>query len=136
MLGDQLDLRQPESCASKVPAYLIVDAKAMFDSLSKGVFVSSQKDKYTGLELLALSQRLEAQKTVLLWCDSDHMLADDLTKASKQDVLKRFLSHGTWRIRYDGALISAKRRRQMRQTEDSQSAAFLLFNDFLYSADM
>ena len=136
MLGDQLDLRQPESCASKVSAYLIVDAKAMFDSLSKGVFVSSQKDKYTGLELLALSQRLEAQKTVLLWCDSDHMLADGLTKASKQDVLKRFLSHGTWRIRYDGAFISAKRRRQMRQTEDSQGAAFLLFNDPLYSADM
>ncbi|OLP85639.1 putative transposon protein [Symbiodinium microadriaticum] len=80
MLGDRLDLRQPELYSSKVAAYLIVDAKAMFDSLSKGVFVSSQKDKYTGLELLALNQRLEAQKTILLWCDSDHMLADGLTK--------------------------------------------------------
>ena len=50
----------------KANGYLIVDAKAMFDTLSKGVFVAGQRDKYTGLELLALSQCLEAQKTTLL----------------------------------------------------------------------
>ena len=113
MIGDYVDAKVPENTAAKVPSYLVVDAKAMFDTLSKGVFVASQKDKYTGLELLSLSQHLEKQKTVLLWCDSNHMLADGLTKASKQDVLKRFLASGYWRIRYDGAFISAKKRRQM-----------------------
>ena len=112
----------------------MVDAKAMFDTLSKGVFVASQKDKYTGLELLALSQHLETQRTNLLWCDSDHMLADGLTKSSKQDVLKRFLAHGTWRIRYDGAFISAKRRRQMLNTEGSElEAVFLHYDNTVYS---
>ena len=72
MQGDIIDPKDPESTSAKVNGYLIVDAKAMFDTLSKGVFVASQRDKYTGLELLALSQRLEAQKTTLLWCDSDH----------------------------------------------------------------
>ena len=134
MIGDYVDKKTPEQTASKVQSYLIVDAKAMFDTLSKGVLVASQKDKYTGLELLSLSQHLEAQQTNLLWCDSDHMLADGLTKASKQDVLKRFLSNGTWRIRYDGAFISAKRRRMMRNQEGSQPA-FLLFDDpTVYSA--
>ena len=113
MIGDYVDAKVPENTAAKVPSYLVVDAKAMFDTLSKGVFVASQKDKYTGLELLSLRQHLEKQKTVLLWCDSNHMLADGLTKASKQDVLKRFLASGYWRIRYDGAFISAKKRRQM-----------------------
>eukprot|EP00439_Symbiodinium_sp_Y106_P058651 s5262_g8.t1 len=113
MIGDEIKGTLPEEVSRRVPGYLVVDAKAMYDSLSKGVLVASQKDKYTGLELFALGQHLDAQQTTLLWCDSDHQLADGLTKASKQDVLKCFLSSGTWRIRYDGAYISAKKRKQM-----------------------
>ncbi|CAE6950806.1 RE1 [Symbiodinium sp. CCMP2592] len=118
MQGDVIDPKDPESTSAKANGYLIVDAKAMYDTLSKGVFVASQRDKYTGLELLALSQRLEAQRTTLLWCDSDHQLADGLTKSSKQDAVKRFLCTGSWRIRYDGAFISAKRRRLMNKEEN------------------
>ena len=57
--------KDPEATSMKANGYLIVDAKAMFDTLSKGVFVAGQRDKYTGLELLALSQCLEAQKNNL-----------------------------------------------------------------------
>ncbi|CAE7219859.1 RE1 [Symbiodinium sp. KB8] len=133
MQGDIVNPLHSEDISAKVSGYLIVDAKAMFDTLSKGVFVASQRDKYTGLELLAVSQRLEAQKTNLLWCDSDHQLADGLTKSSKQDVLKRFLSYGSWRIRYDGAYISAKKRRMMnKEAEEPEDSTFL---QFLFSAN-
>ena len=56
MIGDYIDTAKPEEFTAKVTSYLVVDAKAMFDTLSKGVFVASQKDKYTGLELLAGSR--------------------------------------------------------------------------------
>ncbi|CAE7501659.1 unnamed protein product [Symbiodinium natans] len=130
MMGDDLGATKPEEVSKRMQGYLVVDAKAMFDTLSKGVLAASQKDKYTGLELLARSQHLEAQQTTLLWCDSDHQLADGLTKASKQDVLKRFLSSGMWRIRYDGAYVSAKKRRQMIHEEEEGNSTFLL--DFVF----
>ena len=120
MIGDYIKSESAESTAAKVSSYLIVDAKAIFDTLSKALFVASQKDKYSGLELISLSQHLEAHKTTLLWCDSNHQLADGLTKSSKQDVLKRFLAQGTWRIRYDGAFISAKRRACMLKMESQE----------------
>ena len=104
-MHDTLGLNNPEITAAKTPGYLVVDAKAMFDTLSKGFCVASHKDKYMFLELLllALSQHLETQQAVLLCCDSDHQLADVPPKSSKQDVLKRFLVQGAWRLRHDGA---------------------------------
>ena len=131
MIGDEIKGTLPEEVSRRVPGYLVVDAKAMYDSLSKGVLVASQKDKYTGLELFALGQHLDAQQTTLLWCDSDHQLADGLTKASKQDVLKRFLSSGTWRIRYDGAYISAKKRKQMVRHEEPRDPDSTFHLDFV-----
>ena len=77
------------------------------------------KDKYTALEMQALSQHVHEQGTILQWVDSDHQLADGLTKLQKQDVLKKFLVQGTWRLRMDGALLSAKKRRALQSLESS-----------------
>ena len=46
----------------------------------------------------------------MLRCDSDRQLADGLTKSAKQDVIKNFLVTGIWKLRVDGAFISAKKR--------------------------
>eukprot|EP00439_Symbiodinium_sp_Y106_P010702 s11107_g1.t1 len=43
MQGDVIEVHKPEEISAKVNAYLIVDAKAMFDTLSKGVLVSRSK---------------------------------------------------------------------------------------------
>ena len=64
MIGDEIKGIHPEEVSRRVPGYLVVDAKAMFDSLSKGVLVANQKDKYTGLELFALGQHLDAQQNL------------------------------------------------------------------------
>ena len=61
----------------------------------------------------ALSQHVEEQGTILQWVDSDHQLTDGLTQVQKQNVLKKFLTSGMWRIRLDGALLSAKKRRAL-----------------------
>ncbi|CAE7259381.1 RE2 [Symbiodinium sp. CCMP2456] len=116
LLGHEVSLENTAPTVAKVPAVLITDARALFDALEKGSIASSgysMKDKYTALEMQALSQHVEQQGTVLQWVDSDHQLADGLTKIQKQDVLKKFLSQGTWRLRLDGALLSAKKRRAL-----------------------
>ena len=116
LLGNRVNLEQTVPAIKKIPAVLITDARALFDALEKGSIASSgysMKDKYTALEMQALSQHVTEQGSVLQWVDSDHQLADGLTKIQKQDVLKKFLAQGTWRLRLDGALLSAKKRRAL-----------------------
>ena len=105
-------------------AMLITDARALLDALEKGSIASSgysMKDKYTAIEMQALSQHVQEQGTLLQWVDSDHQLADGLTKIQKQDVLKKFLGNLTWRLRLAGALLSAKKRRALRGAEAGES---------------
>ena len=116
LLGDQIDLASPASTTKKVRTILLIDAKALYDTMEKGEIASSgysMRDKYTALELQALSQHLREQDTTLLWTDSDRQLADGLTKPQKQDCLRKFLMTGTWLLRHDGAFISAKKRKSM-----------------------
>lgn len=49
------------------------------------------KDKYTSLELIAVSEHLTKQKTEVLWVASDVQLADSLTKAAAAEMMTRFL---------------------------------------------
>ncbi|CAE7347134.1 RE1 [Symbiodinium sp. KB8] len=122
LIGERVKLEQTLPAIRKVPAVLITDARALFDALEKGSIASSgysMKDKYTALEMQALSQHVQEQGSILQWVDSDHQLADGLTKLQKQDVLKKFLAQGTWRLRMDGALLSAKKRRALLSLESS-----------------
>ncbi|CAE7470265.1 unnamed protein product [Symbiodinium sp. CCMP2592] len=112
--GGKIDVHNPAASTSKVPGHLIIDARGVYDALMKadpGMASFNVKDKYTSLELMGISENIQNQGTILNWCDSDHQLADGLTKSAKQDVLKKFLLQGHWRLRHPGAFMSAKRRR-------------------------
>ena len=116
LLGRSIDLSDPASAVRQIPAAMIIDAKAVYDVLDRDAVLSATvgiKDKYSALELAALQQHISEQGTLVLWCDSDRQLADGLTKSSKQEVIKSFLITGSWRLRMDGAFISAKKRRSM-----------------------
>ena len=125
MNGGEVDVRKPHEASQQVPGHLFIDARGVFDALEKadpGMAAFNVKDKYTSLELMGISENLLAQKTILSWCDSDHQLADGLTKASKQDVLKKFFLTGTWRLRHPGAFMSAKKRRALEASLRTASA--------------
>ncbi|CAE7873572.1 unnamed protein product [Symbiodinium microadriaticum] len=114
--GDTINLSKSFESTRKTAGYLVIDAKAVYDTLMKGQIASagySLRDKYSALELQALSQHIQEQETTLLWCDSDHQLADGMTKSQKQDCIKKLLLSGVWRLRFDDAFISAKKRRNM-----------------------
>ena len=120
LLGMEIDLRNPAASVRRIPAAMIIDAKAVYDVLDRDAVLSASvgiKDKYSALELAALQQHIAEQGTLVLWCDSDRQLADGLTKSARQEIVKNFLVTGTWTLRMDGAFISAKKRRSTR-TED------------------
>ena len=123
--GGVVDVREPTKSTSQVPGHLIIDARGVFDALEKadpGMASFNVKDKYTSLELTGISDNLKLQATELGWCDSDHQLADGLTKASKQDALKKFLIQGHWRLRHPGAFMSAKKRRSLEASKGASSS--------------
>ncbi|CAE7706187.1 GIP [Symbiodinium sp. CCMP2456] len=114
--GGKVDVKDPASSTFQVAAHIFIDARGVYDTLMKadpGMASFNVKDKYPSLELMGISENLRNQKTVLCWCDSDHQLADGLTKSAKQDIVKKFLLQGHWRLRHPGAFMSAKRRRAL-----------------------
>ena len=126
LLGREVDLSDPATSVRQVPAAMIIDAKAVYDVLDRDTVLSATvgiKDKYSALELAALQQHISQQGTLVLWCDSDRQLADGLTKSSKQEVIKSFLITGTWRLRMDGAFISAKKRKSMEKAHEHRDDA-------------
>ena len=123
LLGDTIDLAKAAEYTSRSKAYLIIDARGVYDALMKGADFSSGfnlRDKYSALDLMGVADQLKAQGTLLEWCDSDHQLADGLTKGSKQDSLKKFLTQGVWRLRLPGAFMSARRRRALQNEQAAE----------------
>ena len=121
LLGYSLDPACASECTWPVPAALVVDAKSVYDCIQKGSAASSAsslKDKYTALELMAVSEHLVRQDTQLLWVSSDVQLADSLTKASAADLMVRFLQNDKiWVIQFDPDFISAKKKRQIQVSD-------------------
>ena len=117
LLGGVLDPRMPEKLTSGIQAAVIIDAKSVYDAFYKGDVVSSaysMKEKYAGLELLAVSENLRKQNTSLLWVSSEAQLADSLTKSAAQDMMRQFLQGGQlWVVKYDPGFVAAKRKRKL-----------------------
>ena len=94
-----INLSKCYETSKKTPGYLVIDAKAVSDTLMKGQIASA------ALELQALSQHIQEQATVLMWCDSDHQLG-------------KMLLSGVWRLKFDNAFISAQKRRNLLNTSE------------------
>ena len=121
MMGEKVNLHRPGDTAQKMRGFLIMDAKALYDSCQQGDMPSfSSKEKYTALEILALVQNMKLQATELRWCNSDMQLADGLTKVGAQDRMRRFLEEGQqWNVVYDPKFIAAKKLRARRLPADA-----------------
>ena len=117
LLGGELQPRSPELLTSKIQSAVIIDAKSVYDAFYKGDVVSSaysMKEKYAGLELLAVSENLRKQNTSMLWVSSEAQLADDLTKAAAQDMIRSFLQGGQlWVVKYDPGFVAAKKKKKL-----------------------
>ena len=75
----------------KVPGILITDARSLYDHLGKTGSVP--KEKQALIDLLVARDLMEEKAVKLWWIKADHMLADILTKVSRQLDAEQYLLH-------------------------------------------
>ena len=86
-------LRQVDEFTPTMPSALVVDAKALYDSL-KAETPSLQGDKRTKIEVMVTKQKMQGMKSRLKWVSSEAQLADGVTKyAARQLFADRLRSH-------------------------------------------
>ena len=111
MRGAELDLENPWNTTKKTPAVLVVDAKALYDTLRQQDMPNlSSKEKHTVLEVMGLSQHLVEQETTLRWCNFEQQLADGMTKISAVEKISKFVRSGPrWNLLFDESFTAAKK---------------------------
>eukprot|EP00435_Cladocopium_sp_Y103_P036725 s1261_g9.t1 len=123
LLGAELDLANPRNTTKQTPGVLVIDAKALYDTLKQQEVPNlGAKEKHTALEVLGLCQHLVEQETTLRWCNSDQQLADGMTKISAQDRVTQFLKgNQRWNLVYDETFTAAKKLKSAKTAEDCSS---------------
>ena len=113
-LGGRFPLRQWTEACSMIPGALILDARGVYDALSRSESTClGLRDRRSGFEALALKRNMQATGCLLRWTHSDAQLADCLTKdADKARASFELLeSRGyTWRLVYDPRFTASRKR--------------------------
>ena len=94
-----------------VPAFLVTDAKALFDAVQSETSALGLKERRSGIELLGLKDNLKRNSTVLRWVNSGAMLADPMTKGKMRYLLEEFLRVPQWKLVDDEKFESFKKRK-------------------------
>ena len=110
----KLDLRKTDELLSCFRSSLVCDARNIFDGIVKVATSGLQmEEKRTAIELLAVKERLKQANLDLKWVHGEQELADGLTKPWKHEPLITALDRNEWRIIYDPAFQSARRKRAL-----------------------
>ena len=109
-----VDLSESMAYIAQIPSALVLDAKALWDSLSRSERSAlGMRDKRTAIDAYALKRALLASDTKLAWVHSLAQLADSMTKdtESGRTALRKVLSAAThWRLVYGAKFTSALNR--------------------------
>ena len=105
-------LRKADEQIATTPVALLIDAKGVFDSISRSESAAlSMNDKRSIVEGLALKESIARTRTKTRWVHSEINVADGLTKfdARACQLLREFRSSPTWRVTRDPTFTSAKK---------------------------
>ena len=94
-----------------VPAFLVTDAKALYDAVQSETSALGLKERRSGIELLGLKENLKRSCTTLRWVNSGAMLADPMTKGKMRHLLEEFLRVPQWKLVDDEKFESFKKRK-------------------------
>ena len=120
MLGSRkLNLRDVDQYLGEFASVMVCDSRNAYDGLAK-VETSGlrMEEKRTAIELLGIKERLSPANITVRWVDGDQELADCLTKPWVYEQLVRALDMGCWKLVFDTAMLSAKKKRQLRKKGD------------------
>ena len=95
----------------KEEPHLVVDAKALYDMLSKPeVQASSGTDKRTTIEVLVTQDKLSCSGSTTKWVSSEQQYADGLTKQSAAQLLADRLRSHMVKLKSDVTFQAAKKK--------------------------
>ena len=113
-IGGPFPLKQWTETCALVPGVLILDARGVYDALSRSESTClGLRDRRSGFEALALKRNMQATGCLLRWAHSDAQLADCLTKDSDKARMSYELLQQrgyTWKLIYDPKFTAARRR--------------------------
>ena len=106
-----VDLPQTDKILSMLPTSIMVtDCKSLYDALarseSQGLGLSGKR---TAIEVAGTRQQMEATGVQCKWVNSDHQLADSLTKPMASHAMKQLCTTGHWQIIFDTDFTAAKK---------------------------
>ena len=108
-LKHDFQLRQVNELKPSLSSALVVDAKALYDSL-KAETPSLQGDKRTKIEVMVTKQKMLCVDTKLRWVSSEIQLADGVTKSSARQLFADRLRSHQISLRSDMTFQAAKKK--------------------------
>ena len=76
----------------RVDGVLVIDAKAIFDSMYGASGPRTMEEKRTAIEMMGIQEGMKRQNAILRWCDRGANLSDGLTRETAKTQSERF--HG------------------------------------------
>jgi hypothetical protein len=129
--------RWESSAAAWTPAVWFTDCRSCFDTLQKPI--AKTVDKRLGIELAALRQSLwrqigfdaperrsledkpEQPTDHIRWIDTEVMVADCLTKAMREDFLRKVLDTNVWNFAQPDSAKATKQKKQMQRKKGDEN---------------
>eukprot|EP00435_Cladocopium_sp_Y103_P048742 s282_g14.t1 len=105
------DLRYLDTQDIAMQSALVIDAKALFDSL-KAEVPQLQGDKRTKIEVMITKQKMDEIGTKLRWISSETQLADGVTKIAARQLLADRIRTHLLSLQSDKTFQAAKRKTQ------------------------
>ena len=105
------DLRYLDTQDIAMQSALVIDAKALFDSI-KAEVPQLQGDKRTKIEIMIVKQKMDEIGTKLRWISSEIQLADGVTKIAARQLLADRIRTHLISLQADQTFQAAKRKTQ------------------------
>ena len=123
-LGYPVNLSNVDETVQRVDGILVIDAKAIYDSMYGAFGPVAMEEKRTAIEMMGIQECMRRQNAILRWCHGEANLSDGLTKETAKTQLERFYGDGcVWSFVNDEAMVSARKRRQQgKQPMDEETS--------------
>jgi hypothetical protein len=105
------DIDDHDGMARATPGTVVIDAKSLYDALTRQTQPLQLSEKRTALELLAYVRNTEKNGCSTRWVHGGANLADSLTKPTATTLVVEFLKTHIWSVVHDEQQMSGKKRR-------------------------
>ena len=112
--GQLVNLHNADAHVRTVPAIAVIDAKSIYDTLTRRIAAQSLVEKRTAIELLAYMQDVKRNGTETRGVHGEANIADCLTKQGSYQQMLEFMRTFEWQITDDPEALSAKKRQQLK----------------------